>query len=504
MSSTGSIIACPPGCTACDLTTNGVKICLVVIYGYILIDQSPVKCDPSCKTCTGITGNTSNTQCLSCYTGYYLVGDNCVQCGDTNALSCSINVNITYSLSCQTGYTPSSGVCTACADNCIRCDMNKAGNCDQGGCATGFGQLGSSLQCVACFNGCAACSSDPNVCTACVQSQVLSNGACVSCPINCVMCSSSDTCTACQSGYAVMGSGLCGTPPTFPCVNYDANLTCTACDTYFLINNGTCVLSLSCNTTNTCTYCSFNQYLSAGTCLPCPVLPNCLSCSMNNPAICFQSAVGYYLDVSYQPIACPSSCSSCTSPTSCSAPAPGYLIIINIDGSSSGVVAPCVSPCLTCARRPNLCTSCGSGYTLKGGQCTQNFNYGISLVGVLPGYTAASSSGLSAGREVGLFFNLFAVFQLEICTRLRFRSLFHFHRRCRFRSCRRHSIATEFDVNGDSVAASDISGLSTLSSVSVLSVSSTTNKDSTDSGVNLAVVLGVVIPLGVIGIFMLI
>lgn len=168
-----------------------------------------MKCSILCKTCSGTTDDSTSSNCLSCYSGFVLVGGNCKRCNDTKALTCTQSVNsTTFTLSCIPGFTSSiDGICVSCASNCIKCDINKAGSCDQGGCGTGFAQFGSSLLCVACFNGCATCDSDPNVCTSCIPSQYLSNGQCLSCPKYCLSCTSSTYCTTCIFGYTTTGSG---------------------------------------------------------------------------------------------------------------------------------------------------------------------------------------------------------------------------------------------------------------------------------------------------------
>lgn len=373
--SLGSFIICPAGCSSCDISTLGAKVCLAASSGYALVNQMIVKCASECLTCTGATGNSSNANCLSCYSGFNLMGGNCRQCSDLFALTCSISGSTTYSLSCVSGYTAALGICAACASNCLKCDISKAGSCDKGGCVTGFGQLGASLLCIACFNGCSACSLDPNICTACPQSQFLSNGSCGPCPKNCLSCSNAVQCITCQLGMAVLGSGACGVPPASPCVNFDINHNCIACDTGHLLVNGSCLVSLACNATNTCTSCNFNQFLLNGSCLTCPSLLNCASCSLTNPSLCFQCNIGFYLSTTSSCLQCPSFCSKCTSPTSCLLAAAGSYLKSNILGSLTGLVAPCSSTCLTCVTQPSLCTSCKSGFSIMGSQCIQINNF---------------------------------------------------------------------------------------------------------------------------------
>jgi proprotein convertase subtilisin/kexin type 5 len=503
VSSTGAFIACPAGCKTCDLSTTGAKICTAASDGYVLIGQSLSKCDPSCKTCTGSASTNKNSNCLSCYNGFNIVGGNCKKCTDANALTCSPN-NPSFSLTCLSGFTPSSGgVCSACSSNCVKCDINKAGSCDSEGCGTGFAQYGSSLLCVACFNGCAGCDSDPNSCTSCLESQYLSNGKCLPCSANCLSCSNSSSCSKCQQGYTPTSSGSCGVPPGLPCVNYDASLTCTACDTTYELSSGKCLVSSSCNSTGNCSTCNYNQYLSSGNCYTCPPLPNCSSCSLINSSLCFDCNKGYYLDASSICVACATGCSSCASSAQCLTASDGYYAISTLNGTLSGSVAACASNCLTCNTQATLCTSCKTGFTLQGSQCLQDFNYEINILGALIGLDVTN---MTSTLETALFLQIFSLFLDEVAKVLKFNNLGSFQQNSVFKSLVRGSLAASVNVNGGSIDSGSIAGLSNLSTVSVLNVNSNSNNppNTSDGSSRLVVILAIALPIGFLRTFFLI
>lgn len=347
-------------------------------------------------------------------------------------------------MTCISGYTPVDGVCTACASHCLKCDISKAGSCDIGGCGKGFTQFGGSSLCIACFNGCATCGSDPNICISCLHSQVLLNGKCVSCPANCITCVSSSNCTACAAGYAP-SKGQCRVPPGLPCVSYDTSLACTACDTNYKLTNGTCTVSSVCNITSSCTVCNYNQYLLNGNCFSCPALPNCSSCAMTDSSICFVCNEGYYLDSSNSCVNCATGCSDCYSATGCTEAIDGYYMVLTFSGFASGSVAPCAKSCLTCVSQASLCTSCPSGFTLLGSQCISAVYYEITIVGVLLGI--GNSSNITSSMEKALFYQIFSLFVEELATILKFTSIAEFQQSSIIKSVTQGSLVTNFAIN---------------------------------------------------------
>ena len=159
-----------------------------------------------------MTCSDSNT-CLSCYPGYSLNGDQCVNCTDINAISCS-PTNTDYSLGCISGYTivssSSTSQCQKCASNCYKCDVNGQGACDSGQCSIGYVQLSGTTNCTLCFSNCPSCSqSDPSQCLSCGMRRYKdANGKCVSCPTGCKECASNSNCTSCYKGYSMVDN-LC-------------------------------------------------------------------------------------------------------------------------------------------------------------------------------------------------------------------------------------------------------------------------------------------------------
>ena len=286
-----------------------------------------LKCDPSCKSCSG----TTLSDCLSCYQGTTLQGNQCISCTDSNALSC-LPFNLAFSTSCIQGYTAAfhstGGTCQACALNCKKCDQNGPGKCDSSWCFEGFVQLAGTTNCTACFGGCASCNSnDLSVCTSCGVGQYVSNGICSSCGNNCVTCSSGSICVTCSDGWQLI-SGNCYQIP-LGCISLSSATICSSCVSGYVLSNGNtaCTLGGTCNSTNSCVICPSSQYLSSGQCLSCPSLPSyCLKCDPNTPANCFQCSTGFYVAAG-SCVSCSANCADCSSPNFCKTAASGYYII---------------------------------------------------------------------------------------------------------------------------------------------------------------------------------
>ena len=269
---TGKVFTCEPGCQACKLGENNVVICTLVASGYALSNGAIIKCDSTCKTCSG-----TPTSCLSCYKGYALNGDQCTSCTDPQALTCS-EEDAAYSLSCSRGYTkvvnaavvPPTSVCTVCAANCFKCDVNGAGKCDSGQCQTGYVQQTGQTTCTLCFNQCPNCSPDDlGICLECGRARFKdAAGLCVSCPSGCKQCTSATVCSDCFPGFLLSGT-LCVAGPSWPCVEGTAAV-CTKCVANYNIIGGQCSYDTNCNNDNSCTSCSLGFYLSTsptGKCL---------------------------------------------------------------------------------------------------------------------------------------------------------------------------------------------------------------------------------------------
>lgn len=298
------------------------------------------------------------------------------------------------SLTCQPGYTTlngtapnnstakrDAGVCLACADNCIKCDLTGSGNCDLGGCAPYTIQ--KSDGCLRCFNGCLKCASDPNTCIQCSQYYYLSSTAtCLPCMTNCLSCNST-TCFNCQPG-TFMVNNACKSPPSISnCVAFDSTYTnCIACDFNYNLTNATntCTLSLTCNSSSSCTACPYSYYISGGSCVSCPTIANCNSCNMLNKTLCDDCMTGYYLDAGTCKVCPINGCSACSSNLFCTTASAGYFLILDITNAHTGQVQPCAGNCATCILSEITCVTCNAGSTLVGTECVSNNNYGITIV----------------------------------------------------------------------------------------------------------------------------
>jgi hypothetical protein len=51
--SAASYVACQAGCKTCDVSTKNIKVCTSASDGYVLVRLALLKCDITCKTCSG-------------------------------------------------------------------------------------------------------------------------------------------------------------------------------------------------------------------------------------------------------------------------------------------------------------------------------------------------------------------------------------------------------------------------------------------------------------------
>ncbi|KAL4487641.1 hypothetical protein ABPG72_017430 [Tetrahymena utriculariae] len=349
----GTCQVCQSPCQNCQTDTN---ICTSCIRGYTLNgNKCQAPCDSSCKNCSKPQ---DATQCTSCNSGFYLNGTNvgtCAQCS-SNCSSCTsqnscqacnnntILVNgqcqsctspcqtcqtsVTNCLSCVSGYTLNGNTCSAsnsgnCHLSCKTCSKpNDQNFCTS--CPTGYLVLGGNCQ--PCQKPCQDCSGNPNSCTSCIANYSLSGNTCVGsnqdqtqCHSSCKTCSvqhDQNACTSCFDGFLILGNGNCQPcqPPCFNCSGNPNN--CTACESGFAVQNGTCTKVLSdnkqCNST-------------------------CQTCTQANNA---------------------NTCASCVS---------GFLL------TSNNTCQACQSPCQTCSGSTTSCLSCIANYTLQDKQCVSKF-----------------------------------------------------------------------------------------------------------------------------------
>lgn len=103
--------------------------------------------------------------CFDCYEGYRLNDNICEKCNDSFCLSC--NQDTTTCTTCMYGYTAVNGNCKPCAHNCLKCDEQGEGSCDEGSCYHGYARINNS-SCVMCALGCYSCNTmDISTCISC-------------------------------------------------------------------------------------------------------------------------------------------------------------------------------------------------------------------------------------------------------------------------------------------------------------------------------------------------
>ena len=131
------------------------------------------------------------------------------------------------------------------------------------------------------------------------------------------------------------------------------------------MNGSNCVLGPSYNNTGNYTHCPYGYILINSQCFTC-LVSYCLACNVNNE--CTFCEKGYFL-MQGSCSSCKDNCLDCSSQTFCNQAADGYYLSNHIDGSSSGVVFACSSPCLTCIYSPTYCLTCIDGYNTPSSGC---------------------------------------------------------------------------------------------------------------------------------------
>lgn len=312
------------------------------------------KCDPNCSNCNKVTG-----ECLACDSGRFLNDNLCLVC-PKNA-SCSDG----KTFKCVAGYYQNGKECTLCsagyysaagATNCSSCPagtFSSAGSAGCTNCPTGTFSSGSAAACINCPANCSSCNSS-GLCTVCKTGYFLNSGSCSQCPTNSI-CNA--TSFSCKAGYYKDG-------------NY-----CTSCPKGTISSAGATY----------CSTCPAGTYASAGTsCVTCPAgtysrgaVTSCSSCSQNctsctSDTQCTQCETGYTLQngkcVKLNLVCCPN-CSICDSST-------GICSKCEIGRYYNAALNECMPCPYGCARCPdfNSCTNCYTGFTLRGGVCTNRGN----------------------------------------------------------------------------------------------------------------------------------
>lgn len=335
-------------------------VCDTCVSTFANQDQgaSPMYWSKTSKTClpclpAGLCSACSATGvCQNCTEGYQLVGSKCVK-------------------ECEAS---DDGPCLQCAEDKTKCAVCSVGRA-----------LNSTGACVPCVTGtsswrCDACAfqGTTNVCTSCVNKNSsiamffdTPSKACVSCPQPgiCKICTSATTCSACNTGYALVNGvcvKLCQSSASGPC------LTCSTSD---VTKCGSCVSRKGLDATGTncvdcpskpsanwfCDKCQYDSSINAQKCLQC----NATTSAPAGPiAMYWQSSSKSCAQCSQ-----PGICTACNSNGVCTAcPTSSYRLL------GSTCVKLCVQqaagPCTRCSTADTTkCLNCAAGFALSSGSC---------------------------------------------------------------------------------------------------------------------------------------
>lgn len=160
-----------------------------------------------------------------------------------------------------------------------------------------------------------------------------------------------------------------------------------------------CTPQRTCN--GSCQVCAFGFYISNSTnCAPCSNT-NCARCNATNPSICTSCQPGQYLSNS-SCIQCPVGCKTCSNPQNCLTCSSGYTPQIQNIITSINCIA-CNFPCAQCVGNANTCTQCVDKYTFDGWKCITSFNFGftITLTTTLQNFYANYQNFLNGLKQLG-------------------------------------------------------------------------------------------------------
>lgn len=363
---------CDAGCQKCS-NVNPSQ-CITCMQGFFLTTANTCQpCQSPCRTCS----SSSSNSCLSCYNNAFLSGSQCLQCAaSSNCLTCSQS-NTTQCLTCPYGYSLNSGrTCSqGCPNNCLACSNSTV--CTL--CIEGYSPNTQGV-CLPCLSNCRGCSSQANaVCVSCGQGFfVNSNQVCQACSSFCLTCSNLG-CNQCMPGYTLTSTFTCQPNCKTPCATCSASNSraCTSCLAGYTYNPSTS----SCNPITTCSggcvVCPFNYVLSNQQCLQCGNTA-CARCSPNALSTCTACYDGYFVNQG-SCSACPTGCQTCSNANNCLSCSSGYTAQVQAISTQTKCIA-CASPCAQCVGNAETCTVCQSGYSLMGWKCMTNFNFGFSIV----------------------------------------------------------------------------------------------------------------------------
>ncbi|EGR34451.1 leishmanolysin family protein, putative [Ichthyophthirius multifiliis] len=306
------------------------------------------ECMPQCAGCT------NDTSCSSCYEGYYLKIDNCLNCINqcqkcTDGISCKYckrgyfyNDSLCVSL-CPKGKYPDdyTRTCKDCNNKCATC--SNATDCDTcfgnrvaPACecpADNYDSFNYTLSCIGCSTiGCSICNA--TTCQACLSPYFLDVNSCVKvCPPGKWGNTANRQCTACLAKCATCSNA-------------------TDCDTCF---GNRVAPACECPADN---YDNFNYTLS---CIGCSTIS--IGCSICNATTCQACLSPYFLDVNSCVKVCPPGKWGNTANRQCTA---------------------CLAKCVTCSNA-NDCDTCFGNRIAPACECPaynyDNLNYALSCIG---------------------------------------------------------------------------------------------------------------------------
>lgn len=489
---------CDSGCKKCQV--DEPSNCLVCSSGFALDSTSLIciPCPSTCRECvysgTSESGEL-NFQCTSCYSNGYLNGGQCQSCA-SNCLTCQKN-NLATCTSCPVGsYLENSSCVKGCPSNCVSCSSSS--KCTT--CVSGFAVNGAGV-CVPCLSSCRECATQaPGQCLSCGDGLFLnSQQKCQQCSTSfCSTCSINDVCESCSSGYTLTSTFTCIKNCESPCATCSASspTQCTSCLAGYEIDSTTSSCTPVTQCIGGCNVCPTGYVLSESICVQC-TNSKCLRCSASDPSVCTSCINGLYLSSNQVCTTCPSGCATCSSSTNCLTCSSGFTLLSESVQGSQQKCVQCASPCSQCMNNPSNCLSCVSGYSLSGWKCISNFNYQVEMtLGVdptdfynnYPAFLQALANTISSNANI----NLVSVNSIEQGS-----------------TVVNSQIITNAD-SGSSEADNQFTSLDSLTSegqsiagMQVEKSSLTVNGGSADdesggSSVNLGLILGICIPVGVI------
>lgn len=164
------------------------------------------------------------------------------------------------------------------------------------------------------------------------------------------------------------------------------------------MTNGECTPQTTC--IGGCQVCAFGYYLSNSSCIACNNT-NCARCNANNSMTCTSCKPGQFLS-NGSCFACPLGCSSCSNSQNCLTCSSGYTPQVQNIITSINCIK-CNFPCAQCVGNPNTCTQCVGQYTFDGWKCITTFNFGftITLTSTLQNFYANYQNFLNGLKQLG-------------------------------------------------------------------------------------------------------